>query len=151
MPTVSQISKNAKKIRRAGESWLSAIKRSSKQLTGRSSKPKKKTATRKRKKVGAIKKKVYQTGSSAKFYDEQRVAKKPGKRKTASGSTYTERRKNRSDMPGSLSGMKRAMGSMLDQQLAAGLLAREKATTFKQHKAAVKKINDARKGLRALK
>ncbi len=51
------------------------------------------------------KKKVYQTGRSSKQADKARKAKKPGKRKTSTGSKYIERRKNRSDMPGTLTGL----------------------------------------------
>lgn len=51
------------------------------------------------------KKKPYQTGRSNKTADRQRKARKPGKRKSKSDSTYTERRKNRSDMPGKLTGL----------------------------------------------
>lgn len=39
----------------------------------------------------------YQTGRSNKRYDDRRKAKLPGKRVSASGRTYYERRKNRSD------------------------------------------------------
>lgn len=61
------------------------------------------------KKVGAPKKVKYrQTGKSNKKRDVQRKAKAPGKRTVNKGKrsehTYTERRKNRSDMPGQLTG-----------------------------------------------
>lgn len=39
----------------------------------------------------------YQTGRSNKRYDDRRKAKLPGKRVSASGRVYYERRKNRSD------------------------------------------------------
>ena len=42
----------------------------------------------------------YQIGRTHKVQDEKRKAKLPGKRRSASGKTYTERRKNRSDKPG---------------------------------------------------
>lgn len=54
--------------------------------------------------VGATKKKYKQTGTSNRRADSQRKAKRPGKRKSTSGRTYTETRKNRSDMPGKLTG-----------------------------------------------
>lgn len=41
--------------------------------------------------------KNYQTGSTNKALDKKRKAKAPGKRISATGRTYTERRKNRSD------------------------------------------------------
>jgi len=58
--------------------------------------------------VGAVKKKYRQTGTSSKRADSQRKAKRPGKRRSASGNTYTERRKNRSDKPGTLTGVSAA-------------------------------------------
>jgi hypothetical protein len=59
------------------------------------------------KKVAAKKtaSKAYQTGSSNKLYDAMKKAKGPGKRVSASGGVYYERRKNRSDMPGSILGI----------------------------------------------
>lgn len=47
-----------------------------------------------------------QTGTSNKTKDEMKKAKTPGKRKSATGKTYYERRANRSDKPGSLLGIK---------------------------------------------
>ena len=61
---------------------------------------KKKVAVAK-KKVTAVKKtyvKLVQTGSSSKKADAKRTALKPGKRRSASGSTYYEYRANRSDL-----------------------------------------------------
>lgn len=59
---------------------------------------------------------TYQTGSSNKLYDSRKKAQGPGKRVSKGGanqygvskggSVYYERRKNRSDMPGSLTGIK---------------------------------------------
>lgn len=48
-----------------------------------------------------------QTGTSSKKHDEQRTARPPGARIPAGGKkvTYYERRKNRSDKPGSLTGV----------------------------------------------
>jgi hypothetical protein len=153
--SVADISKHAKRTRKPGEKWLSAIKRSSRELKGS------KKAAPKKRKVGRVKvrakvkaKGSYQTGSSSKLHDKRFAAKAPGKRKSKSGRTYYERRKNRSDMPGTLSGV--ATGSLrsevkrrADADLAAGLLARDKATTLKQHKAAMKRIAAARKQLKA--
>jgi hypothetical protein len=48
---------------------------------------------------------AYQTGSSNKLYDSMRKAQGPGKRVSATGGVYYERRKNRSDMPGSILGI----------------------------------------------
>lgn len=97
--TVQQISRRAKEIRKKhpGKKWINCIKEASAQLkSGRA--------------VSAVKKKrsYRQTGSSNKKRDQARSAKAPGKRtvKRADGSshTYTERRKNRSDKPGKLTG-----------------------------------------------
>lgn len=62
--------------------------------------------SRKGKKAPAKKKKASyrQTGGSNKRNDSMRKAKAPGKRKSASGNVYYERRKNRSDVPGRLLG-----------------------------------------------
>ena len=49
--------------------------------------------------------KKYQTGRSSKKADKRQRAKAPGKRKSKSGKVYFERRKNRSDMPGTLLGV----------------------------------------------
>lgn len=80
--SVAQISKLAKRIRKPGEKWTNAISRASKQL---------KNGKR-------------QTDTSNQAADVKRKAKAPGKRKSKSGATYYERRKNRSDKPGSLTG-----------------------------------------------
>lgn len=46
-----------------------------------------------------------QTGSSNLIYDKRKKAKAPGKRISESGNTYYEYRRNRSDLPGSLTGL----------------------------------------------
>lgn len=60
----------------------------------------KKTTVAKRKVVKAKKTyvKLVQTGKSSKAIDAKRVAKKPGKRRSASGKTYYEYRANRTDL-----------------------------------------------------
>lgn len=76
---------------------------------------------RKKKSVSGVKKPANrQTGTSLKKYDKLISAKKPGKRKSASGKTYTERRANRSDK-GKLLGIgnieadiKRKIGLVID-------------------------------------
>lgn len=64
---------------------------------------------RKKRKVGSVakKKKYRQTGSSNRKADRERSARKPGPRIPAGGDhvTYHERRKNRSDVPGMLTGL----------------------------------------------
>jgi len=47
-----------------------------------------------------------QTGKSNTAIDKKVKAKKPGKRKSASGKVYYERRKNRSDVPGTMTGIR---------------------------------------------
>jgi hypothetical protein len=153
---VAQISKRAKAIRKPGQSWQSAIKQASREVMAH--KPaKKKPARKKRRKVGATKTaaKYRQTGSSTKHRDKMFRAKAPGKRKSASGKVYYERRKNRSDVPGTLTGisvgaMRSEMKRRTESNLADALLAKEKATSLKQHKAAMKRIYKYRKELKAL-
>ncbi len=58
--------------------------------------------------VGATKKKYKQTGTNNRPADRKRKAKSPGKRRSASGRSHTERRKNRSDVPGTLTGVSTA-------------------------------------------
>lgn len=70
----------------------------------------KKASTTKKKvgqmKIGAYGRRVLkatykQTGTSSMVRDKKRKAMQPGKRRSASGRTYTETRKNRSDIRGS--------------------------------------------------
>lgn len=104
--TLQKITDKARQIRRKGEKWTSAIKRASKMIPSLSPSKKKHSS----RKVGAKKKvkRNRQTGTSSKHYDEMRTAKAPGKRlvRSRSGKShyYTERRKNRSDKPGQLTG-----------------------------------------------
>lgn len=111
--TVKQISTRAKKIRKKGEPWIDAIRRASRQLksgtvgsSGRSKAPAKKRKTVPRKKKGYTPRKpVHQTGTSSRSRDKLIKAKPPGKRRSSGGSTYYEYRRNRTDMPGKLTGM----------------------------------------------
>ncbi len=111
---LKKLTAKAKKIRRKGESWLDAMARA----RGTSLSPSKKAASRSRsKKVGTAKKKrkLHQTGSSNLKIDRQIKAKQPGKRtiKHRGGKkhSYYESRKNRSDMPGRLTGAGSAGGA----------------------------------------
>lgn len=104
MTAIQKISARAKAIRKKspGKAWKACIKQASREYNaGSLGAAKKKPAAKKK---AAKKKKVYQTGKSTKFNDQVRTAKKPGVRKTRWGTKYTERRKNRSDMPGKLTG-----------------------------------------------
>lgn len=53
------------------------------------------------------KKNYSQRGTSSTRVDKRKKAKTPGKRKSVSDKVYYERRKNRSDKPGSLTGIVR--------------------------------------------
>lgn len=66
-----------------------------------------KAASKGKARIGKVKSKpkYRQTGSSNSAYDKRVRAKPPGKRRSKSGRIYMERRKNRSDMPGSLTGV----------------------------------------------
>jgi hypothetical protein len=103
---IKKIAARAKQIRKAhpSKTWQACIKQASKELKGKSIGAAKQAAPKKK----AVKKPASrQTGKSSKLHDERYQAKAPGKRtvKTAKGShVYYERRKNRSDVPGSLSG-----------------------------------------------
>lgn len=126
--TVQQISRRAKKIRRKGEKWINAIKRASNELkkkqgtVGTTRKAARgssgrKTVPSKKKSVTSYKprKPKHQTGHSSKKMDERLHAKQPGKRivKGSGGKkhAYYEYRKNRSDMPGKLTGVKQAVNN----------------------------------------
>ncbi len=92
---LKQITTRAQAIRRKhpGKSWRHCVEQASREYrTGH--------------KIGKVKpvKKYRQTGTSNRKNDEQRTARVPGKRKSAAGNTYYERRKNRSDRPGSITG-----------------------------------------------
>ena len=108
-------------------------------------------------KLGARKPKpkVWQTGHTTKRVDRRYKAKKPGKRKSKSGKVYTERRKNRSDIPGTLTGistgtLKSAMKNRLKESLGKQLVRREMATTAKAFHTAGKQIKETRSQLRKL-
>lgn len=113
--TLKKITTRAKQIykKRPGMKWTNAVKQASGELkrSGAIGATKKKAPAKKE----VVKKEYRQTGTSNKFYDEQRTAKAPGKRKSATGKTYYERRRNRSDMPGTLAGVSMAKlnGAML--------------------------------------
>lgn len=78
---------------------------------------------KKRKKIGAAKSSNRQTGKSKKSRDVLFTARKPGARIPRGGKkvTYYERRKNRSDQPGKLTGI----GSMTTGQLLAAARKKE--------------------------
>lgn len=109
---LSKITTRAKQIRKkTGKSWKASVKAASTEYRagklGTVGKvAKKKPAAKSRKKAAKKKAPYRQTGSSAKYYDQMRQALPPGARIPKGGKkvTYYERRKNRSDVPGKLTG-----------------------------------------------
>lgn len=156
---IKQISARAKQIRKAHPSmkWTNAIKQASKELKGKS-KPgstRKKSGTAAKKKA-AKKVSLHQTGSSNKKRDRKRVARTPGKRVSKTGKVYYERRKNRSDKPGSLSGvsastLKSALRVQLEERLGKSFVQMNKATTKRAKKKIQKNITSIKAELRKLK
>lgn len=103
----------------------------------------------------ATKKKYRQTGRSKKSADIKRKAKPPGKRKSSSGRTYFENRKNRSDIPGKLTGMtatqltselKRRINDNIDKLV----VKKFRETTKRGKKQLQKKITEYKAQLRKL-
>ena len=110
-------------------------------------KPKaKKTATKKATST-------YQTGTSNKLYDSMKKAKSPGKRVSVDGNVYYERRKNRSDMPGSLTGigaLKKTALSDCTNKLGKLHAAKLQETTKRGKAALQKQINEVNKKVKQL-
>lgn len=135
---IVKISKRAKQISRAykHKAWKDCIAQASREY--------------KAGKLGAVAS-TRQTGSSNIKRDKQRKAKPPGKRKSASGRVYYERRKNRSDKPNTMAGAKALLKDYYKKMLQNALLKKELATTKKDKrfwskrathwKAQLKKIN----------
>lgn len=132
---LKKITTRAKGIRKGqpGKSWKAAIKQASREYNNGSIGKVKKSSSR-------------QTGTSNKRSDAQRKSKPPGKRKSKSGKVYYERRKNRTDKPGSMTGFKQ----VAKDHLAKALLQYELADTIKATKTAQKQKTKWRKVLKAL-
>src|SRR5688572_14333875 len=117
--------------------WIAAIKKASKELKSEG-------------KVGAAKKAPKQRGKSNLKRDKERTAKAPGKRTVKHGkkktTVYYETRKNRTDKPGSLTGIR----SQVKDKLSKALLDYELATTVKATKEAQKRKIKYRKILKSL-
>jgi hypothetical protein len=140
---LKKITARAKQIRKAHPAmkWTNAIKQASREYRGGS--------------VGAVKKKSAnrQTGTSNKQYDVKRSARPPGARIPRGGSkvTYYERRKNRSDKPGTVTGtktvsqLKAMMLAKLKEDMGKQLLKKECATSAKAFRSAGQKIIELRK------
>lgn len=133
---MANIFKEAKKVQRKHPSWQwqDCI-----QFASKHNKPKKKRT------VGSAKKKNRQTGSSNRKKDRELNARPPGARIPRGGKkvTYYERRKNRSDKPGSLTGIsvskmkseiKSRLEDTLGKQMVKKLLAKKKMAKNKIQK-----------------
>lgn len=155
---IKKISARAKQIRKAHPSmkWQSCIKQASKELKGGKTTAKKKSA----KKKSAKKVSYRQTGSTTRKADRKRSAKVPGKRVVKHAGTkstvYYERRRNRSDKPGSLSGvsvssLKKAVADRLKEQLGKTFVAKSFAKTKRASKKLQKKITSIKTEIRKLK
>jgi len=86
-----------------------------------------------------------QTGTSSRPADQRRHARRPGKRRSKGGSIYYERRKNRSDVPGSLTGLstvkvKSVLKEKYTESLGKVLLQREMKKGQSGQKRNVKKL-----------
>lgn len=131
----SNVFKEAKKIRRKHPRmpWQTAVKKA-----GRS-----------------VKRRNRQTGTSNKKRDERIHSKRPGKRKSRTGKTYYERRKNRSDVPGHLTGMsistlKRTIRQKVEDTLGKKMVSRIKAHGVRAKNRIGKEITKLRTELRKL-
>jgi len=106
---------------------------------------------------------TYQTGSSNKLYDSMKKAQGPGKRVSKGGanqygvskggSVYYERRKNRSDMPGSLTGigaLKKTALTDCTNKLGKLHAAKLQETTKRGKAALQKQINEVNKKVKQL-
>lgn len=149
---IKQISTRAKQIRKKHPAikWQTAIKQASRELKGKSN-PVIKKAGKKKSKV-----KVWQTGTSVTVADRKRKAKPPGKRLSKKGKVYYERRKNRSDKPGMLSGisstsLKTALRNRLEDKLGKEFVRKTKAATKTAKRKIQKAITATKTELRKLK
>jgi hypothetical protein len=146
--TLNKITTRAKQIRKKHPSmkWTSAIKQASSEL--RKSGTIGRTGIKK--KVVRKKRKIHQTGTSVKHLDILRKAKAPGKRKSSAGNRYYEYRKNRSDMPGSLSGvsesqLKGAMIGKLETSLGSLYVKRDRSKLKRDKKKYQKQITEVKR------
>lgn len=137
--TLAKIRARAKALQRKNKNlkWIPAIKKASVEL-------------RKEKKIGV------QTGVSNKKIDARKKAMKPGKRKSASGKVYYERRKNRSDVPGTLTGISEAkmigaIRSRIEDKMGKAYVARDNAKLKRDKKTYQKVITECKVKLRKLK
>lgn len=154
MNALKKITDRARQLKKKhpGAKWTSLTKQASAEYRagklGAATKTKKSKARKpkKKKKVNRSR----QTGSSNKHYDQQRAARNPGPRIPRGGRkvTYTERRKNRSDAPGSLTGLKSMITTAVAKKLASALITYDRAKTIKATKKASALIKKYRAELR---
>ncbi len=141
---MANIFKEAKKVQRMHKSWdwQKCIQ----------------VASRRHKKVAAPKKKKKnpnrQTGSSNASVDKRIRARKPGARIPAGGDhvTYYERRKNRSDVPGTLTGvsdatLKSALKDRLKDKLGKKLVKKTLSTKVREKRKLGKEITQIKRDL----
>lgn len=105
------------------------------------------------KKTTVKKTSTYQTGTSNKLSDSRKKAQGPGKRVSVDGNVYYERRKNRSDMPGSLTGigaLKKTALSDCTNKLGKLHAAKLQETTKRGKAALQKQINEVNKKVKQL-
>jgi hypothetical protein len=165
MTALQKITKEAKSIRAKNKkiAWKDAIKKASENLrragkigaTKKTKSPARTKKTVKRSAKAPAKKSVYQTGASSRKYDLMKSALPPGKRKSASGKTYYERRKNRSDIPGKLTGVSSAklidaLKEKLAESLGEAYVKRDMAKTKREKNNYQKDISSLRSKLRKL-
>lgn len=108
-------------------------------------------------KVGKKRSSARQTGTSNKKSDKRRTAKPPGKRivrhRGGKNTSYIERRKNRSDKPGQLTGVTTAtlqnvVRKRLEDDLGKAMVRKKLATNYKTHKAASDKVSEISRQLK---
>lgn len=137
--TLAKIRARAKALQRKNKNlkWIPAIKKASVEL-------------RKEKKIGV------QSGSSNTAIDKKKKAKAPGKRKSVTGKTYYERRKNRSDKKGTLTGVSEAkmigaIRARVEEKMGKAYVARDNAKLKRDKKTYQKVITECKVKLRKLK
>jgi len=137
--TLAKIRVRAKALQRKNKNlkWIDAIKKASAEL-------------RKEKKIGV------QTGTSNKSIDRTKKAKAPGKRKSSTGKVYYERRANRSDKKGTLTGVSEkaligAIKNRVESKMGAAYVSKENAKLKKDKNKYQKIIVECRTKLKKLK
>lgn len=149
---LKKITTRAKQLRKKhpNSKWTSLIKKAGAEYRNG------KLGSATRKKVAKKKRSPNrQTGTSSTVYDKRRSARAPGKRRSASGRSYTERRKNRSDAPGKLTGvsastLKSELKNRYKESLGKQLVRRELAPNKRARKKVQKQVLATKLQLRKL-